>query len=60
VKWPLGDLLRAFFSWKWLKRTKGISIDLGGHEILLNEEADIRRSNIPKLDQPHRAAPHKP
>jgi hypothetical protein len=39
VRFPLGDILRAIFpSWKWLQRTKGISIGAGDHEILLNQQ----------------------
>ena len=58
MKIPLGDILRAFFSWGWLKKTKGITLELDGHEIQLNEGHGISRPGESKFDRtPSRPKP---
>jgi hypothetical protein len=58
VKIPLGDILRALLPWNWLKKTKGISINVGDHEILLNQQDGPAKPGESKFDStPHRPAP---
>jgi hypothetical protein len=63
MKFPLGDIIRAIAKpGSWLARifgkTKGISIDLGDHEIKLNEGAGPSRAGESRFDsKPHRPAP---
>ena len=63
MKIPLGDIVRALAkpgSWlaKAFGRTKGISIELGDHEIKLNEGARPAKRGTSTLDRnPSRPAP---
>lgn len=55
MKFPLGDILRAIWPGNWLfKRTKGISIGVGEHEILLNKDHGVNRSEPAEFNQPHK------
>lgn len=63
MKFPLGDIARAIGGWfgRIFKHTKGVSINVGGHEIHLNEGhegAGPSRPGESELDRrPHRPAP---
>jgi len=66
MRLPLGDIIRALAKpGSWLGRifskTKGISIDLGDHEIKLNEGAGPAKPGESRFDStPHRPAPPRP
>ena len=60
MKIPLGDFIRAVFAGKWLGRifgyTKGVSINVGDHEVQLNEGHGPAKPES-KFDKPHRPGP---
>lgn len=59
MKIRLGDFFRALWPGSWFKHTKGISINLGDHEIHLNEGHGISKSGESKFDKmPSRPKPH--
>lgn len=62
MKFPIGDIFRSMGGWigRIFKHTKGISIGVRGHEILLNEHegAGPAKQGESKFDStPHRPAP---
>jgi hypothetical protein len=56
VRFPLGDIVRAFNPKGWLgwifSKTKGLVIRVKGHDIVLDERHTID-SNQQPLDKPH-------
>lgn len=54
MKIPLGDILRAFLPWRWLRALKGISISKGDTTILLNDQdRSVNRQNPEPFAKPH-------
>jgi hypothetical protein len=54
-KIPLGDVLRAFLPWNWLKLLKGTSIKSGDWEILLNEKkGGLTHEDPAPFNKPHK------
>ncbi len=63
MKWPVGDFFRSLGGWfgKFFKHTKGISINVGDHEIHLNEGAGPAKPGESKFDRkPHQPGPLHP
>lgn len=62
MKIPLGDILRRLKLPGWLRAVlgavQGTSVKVGGHDILLDEDAGATSPRT-GLDQPHRMEPPK-